>query len=225
MLSTSFCLHSQNIVKGQVLEIKTKKSIGFATITNVTSNISALSDSLGFFLLKAQRGDSVIVHALSFISDTVVIEKDIYQILLVPRNNILEDVNIVHLNLQPLSSPISPFHGQSMVYKYHYGGDDIGGVVFRVWYWKKDQKKRNRQLEMEERSQKEIEIRRIFCEDSVSKYIPLRGEELKTFIRLYMPTSEEYYAANFHLILYINDSYKKFIYKSENKSETTKNDF
>lgn len=204
-------LQAQGVIKGKIIDISTEQPIGLATIKNLKFNISTFSDSSGLFSIRATFGDSLVIHALSYTNDTIVVSKDKYLILLQSTSNLLEEVNIRPLNLQPLSLPISPFHGQSMVYKYHYGGDEIGGAVFRVWYWKKDEKKRSKRLLLEEDYKKSVEIREIFSEDNLSNYLPLRGEELRCFIKLCTPTPREFSASDFHFLTYISNCYKKFI--------------
>ena len=130
LLLASFKLSAQHVVKGQVLDSVTSKTIKSASITNLTRHFSTVSDTAGNFSIKASFGDSIVIHALSYINDTIVVTKEKYVITLQPSAHLLEEVNIKHLNLPPIELPPSPFHGQSMVYKYHYGGDEIGGVVF-----------------------------------------------------------------------------------------------
>ncbi|MGV3509978.1 MAG: hypothetical protein ACO1N7_11870, partial [Sphingobacteriaceae bacterium] len=131
---------------------------------------------------------------MSYFVQIVLPNKEKYVITLQPSAHLLEEVNIKHLNLPPVELPPSPFHGQSMVYKYHYGGDEIGGVVFRVWYWKKDEKKRAKVLNLEREYKAQSEIKEIFSEGNLAGYLPLKGDELKLFIKLYTPAPKEYLA-------------------------------
>lgn len=210
LLLASFKLSAQHVIKGQILDSITNKTIKSASITNLTRKFSTVSDTAGSFSIRASFGDSIMVHALSYINDTLVVSKDNYIIALQPSAHLLEEVNIKHLNLPPIELPPSPFHGQSMVYKYHYGGEEIGGVVFRVWYWKKDEKKRAKELNLEREYKAQSEIKEIFSERNLAGYLPLRGDSLKLFIKLYTPTPKEYLAPDFDFLLYVNHSYKKF---------------
>ena len=89
-------------------------------------------------------------------------------------------------------------------------GNYTGGVVFRFWYWKKDEHKKKK-LEQEQQADAAYQrIAVVFCRDTVLKYLPLKNEEVSGFILRYTPGTEEFMSSGFNLALYLNKCYKAY---------------
>jgi hypothetical protein len=62
-----------------------------------------------------------------------------------------------------------------------------GGIIWRIWYWKKDEKKKAK-LEAKQRKYDIMyNISLVFTPKTIGKYVPLTGQELDDFIILYTP--------------------------------------
>lgn len=204
-------------VKGQVFDVIAKRPIPGATVRNLKKKYLTLTDSAGNFALEAVLRDTLIVHALSYKDDTLVVGYSLnYKSFLAPKIQELNEVRVLTGGQSSMKLPVSPFHGQSMVYKYDYGGDELGGVVFRLWYWKKDDKKRQKKLRLDQETKADIEVGKLFTEGIVAKYLPLKSQDLKKFLNLYTPSSRHFKEFDSNLLLYLNHYYKIFV--AEHKS-------
>ncbi|WP_407427491.1 carboxypeptidase-like regulatory domain-containing protein [Arcticibacter sp.] len=204
-------LWGQQQLAGSVIDSAFSLPLKNVTVQNHTLNTKTLSDAEGKFSIAAQRGHSISFSLFAHQTQTVVLNTlDPLKIILSPKVNLLQEVEVRHLNTSPSTWQSPAFRGQSMVYTKEYDDPSAGGVVFRVWYWKKDEKRRNKRLEAERIRSVEGRIRDIFSPLNISLYVPLRGEDLNNFIWHYTPSPETFTHPNFELLLYLNDSYKKF---------------
>lgn len=204
-------LWGQQQLAGSVIDSASRLPLKNVTIQNHTINTKTFSDAEGKFSIAAQPGHSISFSLFAHQTHTVVPSTlEPLKILLSPKINLLQEVEVRHLKTSPSTWQSPAFHGQSMVYKKEYDDPSAGGVVFRVWYWKKDEKRRNKKLEAERMWSVENRIRDIFSPPNISLYVPLRGEDLNNFIWRYTPSPETFTNPNFELLLYLNDSYKKF---------------
>lgn len=204
-------LWGQQQLAGSVIDSASSLPLKNVTVLNHTLNTKAFSDAEGKFSIAAQPGHSISFSLFAHQTQTVVLsDLDPLKIFLSPKVNLLQEVEVRHLKTSPSSWQSPAFHGQSMVYKKEYDDPSAGGVVFRVWYWKKDEKRRKKRLEAERMRSVENHIRNIFSPLNISLYVPVRGEDLNNFIWHYTPSPETFTQPNFELLLYLNDSYKKF---------------
>lgn len=204
-------LMGQQRLTGSVIDSASKQALKNVIVQNHTLNTKTFSDDGGNFSLAAQAGHTVSFSRVAHRSQTVVVRTlDPLIIRLVPNVNILEEVEVRHLKTFPSSWQSPAFRGQSMVYRNEYDDPTAGGVVFRIWYWKKDEKRRKNRLKAEKMLSADRHIREIFSPLNLSLYIPLKGSDLDSFIWHYTPTPEIFSSPNFELLLYLNESYKKY---------------
>jgi len=204
-------LLGQQQLTGFVIDSASRLPLKNVTVQNHTLNIKTFSDGEGKFSIAAQSGHSISFSLFAHQTQTIMLRTlDPLKIFLSPKVNLLQEVEVRHLKTSPSSWQSPAFHGQSMVYKNEYDDPSAGGVVFRVWYWKKDEKRRKKRLEAERVRSVEHRIRDIFSPLNISLYVPLKGEDLNNFIWHYTPSPETFTNPNFELLLYLNDSYKKF---------------
>jgi hypothetical protein len=194
---------------GKVYEFQTHIALPQVKVRNTNTKDNTLTNALGIFNIKAKPGDILILEAFNYKPDTVVVVNARYiEVYLVPQNNTLKEVNIKNTSTKLGNLKETSFHNQAVVYQTDANGVPKGGIAIRFGYGKSKKEKRDEQFAYNNTATKEIDQN--FSADNVSKYIPLRAEELKQFVGLYRPTIRQYKAPNFNLTLYLNDCYKKF---------------
>lgn len=204
-------LMGQQQLVGTVVDSASRLPLKNVTVHNQTLNTKAFSDAEGKFSIAAQPGHSISFSLFAHQTQTMGLNTlEPLKVILSPKVNLLQEVEVRHLKTSPSSWQSPAFHGQSMVYKKEYDDPSAGGVVFRVWYWKKDEKRRKKRLEAEKMRSVESRVKEIFSPLNIALYVPLRGEDLNNFIWRYTPSPETFSSSNFELLLYLNDSYKEF---------------
>lgn len=203
---------AQQRLSGSVIDSISALPLKNVIIRNNTLNVQIYSNDQGRFSMAAQPGHSITFSLLGYHTQTLVLSSlEPLKIFLVPQSNFLKEVEVRHLKTEPSSWQSPTFHGQSMVYQKDYDDPSAGGVVFRVWYWKKDEKRRKKTLRNEYLQKADLRLREIFSPGNMSLYIPLRDSDLENFLWHFTPSPETFTSKNFDLLLYINDSYKKFM--------------
>lgn len=201
----------QDVFKGKVYEIKTHEAIGGIEIRDITNQQVTTSDEKGRFSISAKKGDLVIFKGFSYQPDTLVVTSLSQEVYLIPRSNMLNEVKVTTDSTTRFNNYYDPqFHGQPVVYQRDANLNYKGGIAIRFHDSHSSEKKRER-LEKEINDQKtQDEINKTFTEKNLAKYIPLKGQDMLDFISMYTPTTEQYTAKTFNLLIYLNDCYKKF---------------
>jgi hypothetical protein len=204
--------YSQQILKGQVLEDKTRVGLTAINIINLTTKQTTLSDNRGHFAIKASLNDILVFKGFAYENDTLVVTKfNSIEVFMLPQGHMLKDVKVNSMDGPSMAIYDPNFHGQTVAYQTDKNGNFIGGVNFRFWYWKKDEHKRDKLKKVLQNEQIYEEIAKAFSAKNVAGYVPLKGAELNSFIRMYTPTIKVYTASNFNMADYLNTSYKKFM--------------
>jgi len=223
----SFAAHAQSTFKGRVFEYKTRIALRDVQVQNLTTKQNAFTDEKGRFSISAKLGDRLLLKTFSYLTDTLLITNMHEQeIFLVPHMNTLDEVKVTNdtLKLHGGGGFTDPeFHGQSMIYQRDpKTGYYKGGVIFRLWYWKKDEHKRARLAEELKEQREQDEVNKVFVPAIIGKYVPLTGHDLYDFIALYTPDIKVYYQNQFNLAIYLNDCYAKYLKLSEGKRHPQK---
>lgn len=209
LASTAF---GQKKFKGRVFENETRIGLSDVFIENTTNKQSVFTDAKGRFSITAKVGDILTFKGFAYQHDTVLItdlnEKEIF---LIPKKNQLAQVNITTTETSNMNTYYDPlYHGQTMVYQRDKKGYATGGIVLRMWYWKKDEKKKAKLQKQLKDFETMDKIAAVFNAKSLSRYVPLEGQDMQNFISLYTPSIKAYTKSNFELIPYLNDCYKKY---------------
>ncbi len=201
---------AQMPLTGKVYELHTHVVLPQIKVRNTNTKDNTQTNASGIFTIKAKPGDILILEAFNYKPDTVVVVNARYiEVYLEPQNNALKEVEIKNTVTNKLGDlRDTTMHNQAAVYQRNVDGSAMGGIAIRFGYGKSKKEKRDEQLAYNTTATKQID--QSFSADNVSKYIPLRGDELKQFVALYRPTIKQYKAPNFDLTFYINDCYKKF---------------
>lgn len=197
---------------GRVLELKTRIGLAGIRVENLNSKKGTVTNNTGNFSIPAKNGDLLTFKGFAYSVDTLLVtEPWAKEVFLEPLNNELQPVNITTTETKNLNTYYDPlYHGQSVVYARDKKGYAKGGIIWRIWYWKKDEKKKAK-LEAKQR-QFDImyNISLVFTPKTIGKYVPLTGPKLDRFITLYTPTPAVYTANDFNMVNYLNDCYKKY---------------
>jgi len=212
--------YSQQILKGRVLEDKTRVGLTAINITNLNTKQTTLSDNKGNFTIKASLNDILLFKGFAYQNDTLVVTKlNSFEVFMLPQDHILKDVKVTSIDGSSMAVYNPYFHGQTVAYQTDKNGNFIGGLNFRFWYWKKDEHKREKLKKMLQNEQVYVEIAKTFSPENVSRLVPLKGTELDNFISRYTPNIKVYTDNNFNLADYLNTCYKKFMQLTVNQRQ------
>lgn len=212
-----FCLSftpafAQKKLSGRVFEFQTRIALPDVFIENLNNKQSTITDSKGRFAIEAKNGDILTLKGFAYQHDTLlVINQDNKEIFLQPKSNQLAQVNITTTETKNFKTYYDPqFHGQTVVYHRNEKKQFDGGLTFRVWYWKKDERKKAKLAKKIKDFETIDKIAQIFTAKNISRYVPLTGEEMDNFIALYTPNLKTYTSNGFELVDYLNTCYKKY---------------
>lgn len=204
----------QDVFKGQVYEIKTHIGLSGIEVHNMANKAVTMTNDKGGFSISAKKGDLLILKAFSYQPDTVLITSmTLQEIYLIPRSNMLKEVKVVTDSTKNFSKPYydPQFHGQPVVYQRDDNLNYKGGIAIR-FHDSHGSEKQRAKLAKEMSDQKaQDEINKTFSPTNVAKFLPLKGQDIYDFIALYTPTTDQFQEKGFSLLLYLNDSYKKFL--------------
>lgn len=204
--------YSQQLLKGRVLEDKTRVGLTAINIQNLNTKQTTVSDNKGNFVIKASLNDILLFKGFAYQNDTLIVTKlNSFEVFMLPQEHMLKDVKVTSMDGPSMAIYDPNFHGQTTNYQTDKNGNFKGGVNFRFWYWKKDEHKRDKLKKMLQDEQTYVEIAKAFSPKNVANFVPLKGVELDNFIKVYTPSIKVYKANNFNMADYLNACYKKFM--------------
>jgi len=218
LLILIFCCNAEialsQVLKGRVYEINTGIALDSVSIKVAVSTETTYTDKNGNFKIRAKVNDLLLISGLGYQTDTLLVTNMRFrEIYLTHQEHLLKEVKVNADNMAPVSNLGSydpDFHNQTVAKQFDDKGNYKGGIVFRIWYWKKDEKKRAKNEQTLETDAAYQEIHEVFCRDTLLKYLPLKKEEVDGFIARYSPGTEEYMSPGFNMALYLNKCYKEF---------------
>ncbi|WP_448699670.1 carboxypeptidase-like regulatory domain-containing protein [Mucilaginibacter sp. AW1-3] len=201
--------YAQIPVSGKVYELGTRVVLPGVKVQNTSTKDNTQTNAAGIFSIKAKAGDILIFESFAYKSDTVLVTSTRYlEIFMQPQNTNLKEVTVKDQSTKLGKLRDTAFHNQTVRYQRDENGNYKGGVSINFGYGKSSKEKRNEKLSYDTLATKAID--KAFSPANVSKYVPLKGVDLKQFIALYRPTIKQYKAPNFDMTLYMNDCYKKY---------------
>lgn len=211
---------AQNLLRGRVQELHTEVFLPGIKVENATQHQTVYSDQRGNFMIRAQKGDVLYFTAMNYVPDTVFIADLKYLVVsLILRQNELKEVNVKNseLRLGNLSATpeTGPLGSKTVVYQPN------GGLKIKLFDSHSDEKKREKLARLEEEGEQYRRIKAVFNEETVKKYIPLSGQELKNFVIKYTPDNRTFFSDKFNMAAYINESYQEFMKLPEDKRKST----
>lgn len=162
-------------------------------VRNLSSNQSSKTKAAGQFSINAKVGELLEFSFTGYHTDTLFLIDLSPKTIYLPANSTnLKEVKIVSAKVNPSvfwkdpdARPSKRFSDDNL---YGKGNNDRAGGIRMGFGYAKMQRDREKVQFLEERERYEEEIRNNFNEETISKLVKLRGQELKDFILFYKPT-------------------------------------
>ena len=106
-------------VKGEVIDLRSEERVKHATVRNLRTTQSVLSDHRGEFLVAASHGDTIVISAVGYFGDTLMVNLStkMVSVLLQPATKSLEEV-VISGTLKEISKSNSPIAVESYSAKF-----------------------------------------------------------------------------------------------------------
>ena len=201
--------YAQIPLTGKVFDADKHTPLPSIKVQNTRTRNNTMTNAAGIFTIQVKNGDILVLEGFSFQNDTVVVTNARYmEINMKLGSKALNEVKIQNTTTKLGSLKDPDLHNQPLRYQTDANGNPIGGIALKFGYGKSSKEKREEELAYNQLATQEID--KAFSTENISKYVPLKGKELKQFIGLYRPTIKQYRDPAFDLPLYLNDCYKKF---------------
>jgi hypothetical protein len=211
--SLGYAQHTQD---GIVYENKTHVALAGITVQNLNGKFKTVTDKQGRFSLSAKVSDMLVLNGFGYKPDTVVVT-DLHarEFYMDPLQHMLNEVEVTGkgaINPSIMKQPKDPdFHNQTMTYQRNTDGSVKGGINLRVWSNKKTENDAKKKEKQDKDDKITAQIQQAFSKESIEKYVPLKDQELHSFIMRYSPDIETFTSSEFNLALYLNKCYKEFL--------------
>ncbi|HEY4060775.1 MAG TPA: carboxypeptidase-like regulatory domain-containing protein [Puia sp.] len=221
---SSFTGRAQQFLTGKIHRQASTEILVSVSISNTTLQKHDLSEENGSYRIQAAPGDRVIFSHVGYQSDTLIITTDMlsgdYPVNMEPKAQTLQAVRVGELSNYQLDSMARRQeyswiydHGeQKLVEKDRKGADGVGVnlAIFRHTSSIDKQRESLKKRLMREEQDDYIDSR--YNRDYVAKLTHLQGDSLFRFMRDFRPTYDYCRkAATVDILVFINDSYKKFM--------------
>lgn len=213
---------AQQFLTGKVRKKENLEILSSVSVYNQTQRTHKLSDEEGNYRIIAQPGDIVIFSCVGYHADTIAVSAKIlgaeFPILLDLRSVSLQAVTVSSLSNYQLDSL-----ERRQVYSWIYEqepqpvverqrqGDGVGVELNVIPHGSSEVRQR---LQLKKRILREEQRHYVnfrFSADYISHLTRLEGDSLQQFMVRYRPTYDFCRkAANVDILVYINDSFKKF---------------
>ncbi|TSJ44575.1 carboxypeptidase-like regulatory domain-containing protein [Mucilaginibacter corticis] len=202
-LFITYTANAQDALKGTVVELGSNSKISTVFIHDINSKKVSLADEKGRFEINTATGHTIVFDSPGYVSDTLfVADMRPVKVELKPMGTVLNEVNITSTRVATFDprAEYPEVYEKSKVY------------VFSPSTWFSGEAKRARRLKKYfDSEERERYVDKYYTATYVGSLVPLKGEELRTFMAMYRP-SYAYVKSNTgpSLAVYVNDSYKKY---------------
>jgi len=205
--------YGQTVQSGVVYENKTRVVLQGIKVENPATGKFIITDKTGVFSIEGRAGQLLIFSGGFYKTDTVLLTGNKpLEVFLVPRHNMLNQVNVTATEaLHTGSLKATDLHNQTVVYQKDKRGNYTGGVVIRLHYFNKDEKRRKKQAAFLKNQEQQDEVAKVFSADNIAGYLPLKGKDMDDFLIMYTPSPQTYFSNSFNLAAYLDTSYKAFL--------------
>ena len=193
--------NAQNYFKGKVVDSSNDKGLGNVFVKNVTNKKITITEDDGKFEILGTVGNLLIFSSPGYIADTlVVVDTRALNIRLKENPALLRQVNVNSSSTFDPRTEYPEIYTKSKLY-----------ILSPSSLFSKESKNARRLKKYFAQEEKERAVDQAFSIAYVSSIIPLRGNELQTFMAIYRP-SYDFIQSNSGptLASYINDSYVKY---------------
>jgi len=218
---------AQHFLTGKVLKRDSKEFLISVSIENKTQRRHDLSDERGTFRIQSSQGDVLIFSHVGYRSDTIVVDTSMqagdYPVYMEPKAQMLRAVEVGSLSNYQLDSMA---RREEYSWVYDHGtpprlerkrtGDGVGVSmnIFRNASREDQDREKLKKRLMREEEEHYIDFR--YSREYVSRLTKLKGDSLQQFMMHFRPTYDYCRkAANVDILVYVNDSFKKFMKREE----------
>ena len=201
-LITSFA-SAQSTLKGTVYEYGTNTRMPNVFVRDNNNKQVTITDKSGNFSLKAATGHLLIFNSPGYTPDTLyLVDLALKKVMMMPQTINLRQVNV--------TASRQEFNPQAE-YPEVYEKSKVYAFSPSTWF-SKEGKNARRLKKYFKREAEERHIDAVFSPVYVGSIVPLKGEDLENFITMYRPSYAFLRSNNREsIVVYINDSYKKFM--------------
>lgn len=202
LLITAGAVKAQTI-KGSVYEEGSNQKMSNVFIKDINNKQITLVDKEGKFEIKAAKGHTLVFDSPGYVSDTLfVVDEKPLKIELKQLGIALKEVKISSTR----TAAFNPREEYPEVYQ-----KAKVNILSPSTIFSRESHRARRLKRFFDNEQREKYVDRIYTASYVSTLVPLKGEELQTFMAMYRPTYA-YIRSNTgpSLAVYINDSYQKY---------------
>jgi len=194
--------NAQDVLKGSIVELGTDTKLSNVFIHNTNNKQLTLADKDGKFAIRAATGNLIVFDSPGYMSDTLyVVDMKPIKIELKSMAISLRQVNI--------SAKRSDFNPEAE-YPEVYAKSKVYVMSPSTWFSKEGKDARRLKHYFATEAQ-ERHVDEVYSVAYVGSIVPLKGQELDTFMAMYRPTYAFLRNNNGpSLVAYINDSYKRY---------------
>ena len=211
---------SQNILKGTIYKEGIDSIGAYVTVTNITQGIVNLSTINGSYKIRANEKDMVIFSYVGFISDTIIVEKQLltdgYDAFLLSNEGVLLEQVTVRGDYQKDSLERRKYYenvynAQTKITGGNGPADGVGVAFSPFSYFSKNGKETRKLKKRLQKQEENYYIDYVFSPYWVSSITGLKGDSLRLFMYMYRP-SYKFCRNNdrMSMTLYVNDKLKEF---------------
>lgn len=210
----SVVAQQSSTLNGVILENATKNRVALAEIRNKQTGFSTGSNDIGFFSIKANIGDTLLITKRNFSDLEVVVRTTKDLVLYLNKGTTLNEVVITgQTKKQALNELKKDYRNKG---SFHGGKPPMLSFLFTpltAFYelFGKTPKQARRFNRMYESEMQDSHVDQFFNKTTISQQTGLSGKELEDFMVNYRPDYE--HAKNWNTydgIKWINDSFKKY---------------
>jgi hypothetical protein len=218
---------SQRFLTGKVLKEDSKEFLVSVSIENKTQHRHDLSDERGTYRIQSLPGDVLIFSHVGYRPDTIVVDTSMltgdFPVYMAPKAQTLRAVEVGSLSNYQLDSMARREeyswvfdHGNPPLLEHKRTGDGVG--INLDLFRKASREDKDRELLKKRliREEQEYYVDFRCSRDYVSRLTKLKGDSLQQFMMKFRPTYDFCRkAANVDILVFVNDSYKKFMKRDE----------
>lgn len=223
---TAFASYSQNnlIIKGTVKDSITHQPVSFASVTNMNSHQTVLSDKNGHFKISVSINHLLSVASVGYNFDTLLMNEkntqtDTFRIFLSPLTRSLADVTVYGkikfsaYQLDSIKRRKDFFETMSDHTLPVFSNANSGaGVGLNLDHFYNREKRKRKVISLFDLMEQEQYINYRFTPQLIAKYTSLPNDSLEIFMQQYRPTYNwlRKHVEEDDMIYYINDKLKLF---------------
>jgi hypothetical protein len=210
-------------LNGLMVDSVTRSLISAASIRNVFSGVTTISNKGGVFFIEAQRGNILAFSAAGYYSDTLSITDSLLAlpslvVILRPLPSTLPEVTVsgtltrYQLDSMERRKEFVATAGKINIPAVGHTNDMGFGIALNLDRFSKKEKKKHKAYDLFDITEEEAYINYRWTEDFVYKYTKLNGDTLTAFMQTYRPTYDwlRENPAEEDLLYYLNKQLKKY---------------